>query len=356
MRSLTSLRLTELILHKVPAARRHDEKPPPVRLSNVLINLTDQQRLYFQERLRGALGKDAREVTETTERTYDVPTWLRARLRGEDTDLVALSQRLATKLREVQTGASNDGLLLVAACTWNDQDTVLLAKVELERGVRAEPEEHDGIVTFSVSLLDDLVFGETSRVFKVGLFSVEDMTEAGVLTGWAIDRQTGGPDLAGFFLHEYLGCDYAQRSDVLTKSYFEDAERWINSLPDDEKKARYEVALLSDLQSARTDVRPQAFAREHLDESDRAGFMASLSPQVNRRGFPKETRLVPLKRVRVSTAQGVTVLADPQLVGGDDDHVVQVEQARVTVRDAVVAVSGDGRQRRRRDAEDEPEG
>lgn len=96
MRSLASLRLTDLILHKVPAARRHDEEAPPVRLSNALIELTDPQRLYFQQRLRNALGRDAREVAEVTEVEYEVPSWTRAFLLGDDTDLVDLSQRLAT--------------------------------------------------------------------------------------------------------------------------------------------------------------------------------------------------------------------------------------------------------------------
>lgn len=357
MRSLTSLRLIDLILHKVPAARRHDEEPPPVRLSNVLIELTDPQRLYFQQRLRNALGKDAREVAETVEVEYDVPEWVRAFLRRDDTDLVALSRRLATKLREVQSGASNDGLLLVAACEWDNEHTILIAKVELERGIRAEPEESDGRITFTVSLLEDLVFGETSRVFKIGLFSSADIDDDGRLTGWAVDRQRAGPDLAGFFLHEYLGCDYAQRSDVITKTYFDDTQRWINTLTDDEKRARYEVALLSDLQSSRSEVKPQAFARDHFDEDDRADFAASLSPSINRRTFAKDTTLVPITRVKVTTARGVTVIAEPALVGDADDDVVQVEQSRVTIRDEVTDVSGHGRQRRQRppiDDLDEP--
>lgn len=224
-----------------------------------------------------------------------------------------------------------------------------MAKVELERGIRAEPEESNGIITFTVSLLDDLVFGETSRVFKIGLFSSADMGDDDRLNGWAVDRQRAGPDLAGFFLHEYLGCDYARRADVITKTYFDESERWINSLQDDEKRARYEVALLSDLQSGRGEVRPQVFARDHLDEEDRDAFAASLPADVRRGSFTKDTKLVPLKLVKVTTARGVKVLAEPEFVGTGDDDVVQVQQSRVTVRDEVTDVSGQGRLRRPRE-------
>lgn len=355
MRSLASLRLTELILHKVPAAGRHDENPPPVRLSNVLIELTDQQRLYFQDRLRKALGADAREVVESSEVEYEVPGWLRAFLVQRDTDLVAISQRLANKLRAVQSGASNDGLLLVAACEWGRQHAILLAKVELERGIRAEPEEKNGKVTFSLSLLNDLVFGETSRVFKIGLFSAEDLDEDERLSGFAVDRQQQGPDIAGFFLNEYLGCDYAQQADVITKSYFDTMQGWINSLPDDEKRARYEVALLSDLQSGRNDIRPSRFAREHLDEDDRDAFLAQLPAGTRRQGFAKDTALVPIKWMKVTTEKGVKILADAELVGSDPTAVVRVQAGVVTVTDRVADVSGQGRARRSRQVAEDGE-
>ena len=345
MRSLSSLRLTELVLHKVPAASVRDEVPPPVRLSNATIQMDEPQRLYFQQRLRADLAKDAREVVENTEHQQDVPTWVRAYLEEEDDDLVALSQRLAIKLREVQTGASSDGLVLVASAEWNGQRALMVAKVELVRGVRAEPEEHDGVVNFTVSLLDDLVFGETSRVFKVGVFSNEDLADDRLL-GWAIDRQKAGPELAGFFLHEYLGCEYAARPNVITKQYFEEAETWINNLDDDEKKAEYEVALLADMQSGRSEVKPRLFARDHIREEDRSDFLAALSPTLNRQGFAKDTSMVPIKRMKVATAKGVTVLSAPDLVGRTDDSVVQVEQARVTIRDEVIDVGGHGRERR----------
>ena len=60
-----------------------------------------------------------------------------------------------------------------------------------------------------MELIRDLVFGETSRIYKAGLFSVEDIqSNSNPLKGIAIDRQKGGPSVTQLFLYKYLGCEY----------------------------------------------------------------------------------------------------------------------------------------------------
>lgn len=342
MRDLGSLDIRRLILHEVPASSKF-QPGPPVSLSTTPVALTTDNRRYVRERLVKDLARDARQVIEDPNSDSPIPEAIRKFLGGSGTDeeFVAMSQDFATHLREVQSGISPTGMVLVADCELAGGSVLLLAKVELERGVQAKPTQGaDGSFTYDMTVLDDLVFGQTSRIYKVGLFGpLED--EGALLAGVAIDRQASGPDLAGFFLHAYLGCQYTQRPEVLTQSFMNDTQEWINStIADPEKKARYELALLSEMQSQASEISPRDFATRSIDSEDRDAFISSVVAAQAVPRFPKDVSLVKIRRVKIETASGVMILADADQV---QSALVSIGPEEIVVKETAKRVVGDGR-------------
>jgi hypothetical protein len=350
MRSLVQLRIDELILHEVPRARRGDDEADPIALSDASVDLTDEHRRYLQERFRADLGGNAREVIEDADAATPVPGDIKGLLHDPDVDLVSASQEMAKQLREVQTGISPSGLLMVARCSWGTAEAILVAKVELEQGVRAQQVTRDGNVTYDMELIRDLVFGETSRIYKAGLFSAEDIqSDSDPLRGIAIDRQKGGPSVTQFFLYEYLGCEYLADAAENTRRFYEAARTHINAaVSDAETKARYIVALAAEVGNNRVELDPRRFARENLDVDDRSGFLDALgragSPTVK---FQKDAEYVSTQIMRYETENHIVVVADREQV---DEGMVEVGDDDLTIHDRVSKVQTQGRRGPRPDS------
>ena len=253
--------------------------------------------------------------------------------------MVAVSKALVKCLQESQSPVSPGGIFVLADATQDGKSAVIIAKLEHQEGVRATPTTlNTGETTFGVQLLKDLLFTTNSRVYKVALFIGEEI-ENDLLHGVVVDRQMTGSSLAQFFLTTFLGCQLAERADLLTERFYNGTQSYINSVTDPEKKARYEVALLSEMQSQGDTLSVLDFASHHLEIEDRDNFAQSLQGSgVPSRTFAKDNNLVKTKilKVKLNTEAGVTVLAPPETL---DNGVVSVEggtnddSAIITVRD-----------------------
>jgi hypothetical protein len=252
---------------------------------------------------------------------------------------------MAICLRDAQSGANSGGLLLVAECKLGRSYAVLIAKIEQERGMRAEFVEVEGRRTFDMTYYKDLFFTNRSKVYKVGLFSAADLQDEQI-QGWAADRQMSGANIAAFFLHDYLGCQHLEEPAELTKRFYHVSQEWINTkVPEPHAKAQYSVALAAELQSQRPTISATKFARANLEPKHQDGFVK----YVAERGVPvgtidKSTALVAnhLDKFRVAFASGITLSAPLHTV---DSGIVQFEdlegsRGRVTIEDEVSEVKG----------------
>lgn len=122
-------------------------------------------------------------------------------------------------------------------------------------------------------------------------------------------------------------------------------EAFINGfISDPEQRARYNVALLAELNSAATTVSPRDFAEYHLDVQDRKKFLIFLEEQeAPARPFPKDTGLVhtKLRKLRFEFESGVAVLAPPECI----DETVKLKQVsngdtKLEIRDRLTKVQG----------------
>lgn len=338
------LTLDSVVLHEV--LRRGGADVQPV-LSDAPTPLTEADKAYIQLRVRKAIARAARPVVEE-QGASKLPDLVRDYFSQQDPDIVSISQEMAALLQATQHHVSPGGIFLFGRSHLDGKPALILAKLEHEQGVRAtQTRLGDGSNVFAVEFLRDLLFTSSSKVFKVAVFTLDGVGDESV-EGIVVDRQAAGSSVAVYFLSEFLGCRFAERSDVITQRFHDLAQAWINNFPESEKRGRYEVALLSELQSNRTMLSTDAFASQYLDLDDRDGFTRDIQGGgVPPREFAKNVALVAakIKRLRLETEAGVMVLAPPSTIS---DGLVAIEDndddtSTVTVRDRVTRLDGQGR-------------
>ena len=113
---------------------------------------------------------------------------------------------------------------------------------------------------------------EKTRVFKVGLF-VQSGTELLQIEGAVSDLQRGyrpTTEVADFFLKKFLGCELLEAPEITTKRLLQTTESFIREVVDDpQTKARYEIAILSELSSQSAEFHPRDCATQDFDTDHR---------------------------------------------------------------------------------------
>jgi hypothetical protein len=210
--------------------------------------------------------------------------------------------------------------------------------------MRVEPTTNSkGQRTYRAEHLRDLILGDGTRVFKVGIFL---KAADGGLDGHVVDDQQTFGGVADYFIH-FLGCQFRQQADVQTETFLNLAQKFFAQRTKDkpETNASYEIALLAELQSGADKIRPEKFAADHLDDDDQDLFLQRVRDAgLPTKSFRKDVTLVKsrIRRMRIQTERGADVFAPP---GMFDDGSVSVEKSDgqdsvITVRDTVTKMSG----------------
>jgi hypothetical protein len=188
---------------------------------------------------------------------------------------------------------------------------------------------------------------ERTRVFKVGLF-VPRGKLLETIEGLVSDKQRSyrpRTEVAEFFLTKFLGCILRDEPEVATKRFFQAAEDFINQKVDDPiQKARYQMALLAELQSERRAIRPRQFAEANFRVADRQSFIEFIGSQgVSTSQVEKNAALIQgqLQRMQIDFQSGLAVFGSPESF---DRHVkmktLDDGGMRVEIEDRVKAVRG----------------
>lgn len=292
--NLTTFRIDSLIVHDVPRHLAGDESEEIV-LSDASSSLDASLRNLFTERVTRSLSKNAFEVERDPAATSPVPDHVRllAAAQGKEREpkLVQTSQDMARHLFASQTGSNPAGLLVVALGRVDGKGAVSVMKLEREDAIRVSPTQRHGHTTFDVQYLRDLMLGKNTRVFKASLFKPVGKDD---LDGLVSDTQRNDPtaDVANFFLRRFLGCRLKVAPDVATRQFFTATQEFINTIPDPEKKARYEIALIAAMNTPGQTMTPGSLANQ-LDTEDRQPFRNVLAQQGAPTGrFDKDNRLI----------------------------------------------------------------
>ncbi len=326
--NVADLVLSRLIAHEVPQKESgaqpqlsDEDRAPDARIRN-----------FFRERLSGSLNESGIDVVFDPSGNPTVKTGVTT-LYATPSDLIAVSKGMAKHLFSVQNRQNTAGLLVVATGTIQNHAAVAILKLEHEEGIRVIEVSEKGVRTFNLEYLNSLVLTKRTKVFKVGLFVERKPAYARVS-----DEQFGRGahrGVAEFFLREFLGCKYATAPEVQTDEFLKSAQLFINEdITDPEKRARYEQALLAELNSKDDGIRPRQFANRHIDTAiERKQFI----DRVSTRGLP--TDLIPkslaligstIKRIQMTFENGTTISAHPELFG-EQIKVTKIDNGRTRV-------------------------
>jgi hypothetical protein len=251
---------------------------------------------------------------------------------------VQISQAFAKCLHDYQTGAMSAGLLTVMDCTVGGRPAVVILKLEREEGAQLEESQRDGKRTYEMSVLDNLVLTDGTRLFKSALFQSAG-TGAGDFDGVGCDdqRSFGSTDELAQFWLRFMGCRLKEEPRVATKKFFEVAVRYVNDAVGDpvEKNTIYEH-VVSELKSQKRSFSPRRFIEDYLPAEHQQPFTSFLTENhVALHQFILDTSEISrrLRRRSFHTARGITVTVPEEGSG-----IVQVEAERIVVNDAVTKV------------------
>jgi len=252
---------------------------------------------------------------------------------------VAMSQKLANYLFEQQHGGISSGLLCAIDVVASGLSGLVLMKLEREEGARLELTENvSGKKTFAMSVLDNLVLTEGTRLFKTAMF-LRAGNEDNDFRSTACDSQlhvTASDDIARFWLR-FLGCTFTVEPRVATQRFFDSSLRFINeAVTDPVHKNDIYDHLQSQLKAERKTFSPRAFIEEYVLEDYRQAFLEHLeSDRVPMASFTKDLSDIRgrLRHLAYITARGARVS-----VPAENAEIVNVTAEQIIVNDALLSV------------------
>lgn len=362
MADFATFKVQEIIMHGIPFGRR-DKGALDENFTGAPITMSNEERSYITLKLRGTLGDRGRPVIETASLMSTTPDLIRGFFNGVG-NFVSDSQELARLLHGAQKWMSSAGLVMVVLGKIDNEDCVVVAKMEHQEGMRVQPIIlTGGLKTYKAEHLRDLILAEGTKVFKAGIFAASGARTGALLSGLVADDQLGGQDVAGYFVH-YLGCDFVRRPDILTKTFFDETQRFIahETKSSPTQRADYEIALIVEMQSATSRISPSLFASKHLHRDHQEGFLLKMREiGLSNSGFPKDVTLIEssIKRMKVQTSRGATLFIPPAMHDDGSLRVVKArgenKSSRITLIDEITDIRGAGgpksreRKRKRKD-------
>ena len=301
------------IVHYVPTER--DETDPEPLLTDEAIELDKGLKGYFRDKIVDRLRTKGLEVVADPEQDQSVAEAVE-RIVRRPTELVEGSKSIALHLDAKQSAINSSGLLAVVNGRLATRPCVAIIKLERERGIRFAIETVQGRHVVDLELLRNLTLTDKTKVYKTALLMSPQAGKPTGVTGYVADDQRStaeGRQIATFFLSAFLGCKPKAPAAETTYDFVRAANESINEdVESPERKGRYQVALLSMMQSNVADIRPKAFATTYLDKHDRLAFLqrirdAGIDPDV---AFRKDTSRVKVSGFKMTFRSGMVLVGD----------------------------------------------
>lgn len=332
------------VIHRLPKRLSRPQASPEPELSDVESELGSDVALFLARRISDNLA-DAYVVDFDPLSKSPVPGLIDEFFRDPSV-LVRISREMAFNLHACQPPVSPAGLLMVAELSIDQRLALAILKVEEEDGLQiAKREELKDQRGYKMVLREDLFLTQKTRVYKVGKFELV----AGSLEGRVLDKQQGtGTLVAGFFLKKFLGCRFGTRADLTTQAFMDAAESFFNAkVADSSTRARYEIALLSEMQSHSPNIRVRQFAAAHLDLDDRAAFEHAIVDAGVPTNVPKDVSLITnrIEAIQWLFEDGISVVAPPASAQRVSAESLNDETARtrLTIEGRLRRTSGRGK-------------
>lgn len=335
---LATLHIHRLIFHDVPK-RVHGLETTPV-LSEIEATLDADRIAHLRRRLVRALGsKSAYDVQFRPETQSPVPALIRTYTKGKQNldDFVPLSQKFAQFLFEQQGGSTSSGVLSIMDTTVSSKRSLVVLKLEREEGAQLELSTKKGKQTFEMSVLDNLVLTEGTRLFKAALFVRTGPGDDDFSSG-ACDSQRpfGSTDELAQFWLRFLGCKLVEEPRVATKKFFEATLNYVNeAITDPVEKTKVYDHVMSEMSWKKT-LSPRTFIEEYVPKAHRESFENFLKERhVSLKQFQLDTSEIAsrIRRRSYHTAKGAEVR-----VPEDQAEIVSVKEESIVIADTLTRV------------------
>lgn len=334
---LAAIRIRRIIFHEVPRHLKGGSSQPTLAdeetpidagrssmLKSRLTQVFGSKAAYPVKFTPGTASPVPKEVDEFTEKSG-------AKL------FVEMSQRLAKYLFEQQTGPVSGGLLCVIEVVTGGLPGIALLKLEKEQGAELHWRTRDGKKSYEMSVLDNLVLTDGTRLFKSVLFLRESKSKFRIM---ACDPQKNGgtsTDVAQFWLR-FLGCQFVENPRVTTQKWFDATVRFINEKVEDAvaKNDIYE-SLFSEMRSNRNSFVPKQFVEDYIPKEYRKDYLQFAKDSgLGMSSFHKDLTDIAnrLRRRSFHTSKGVTVTAP-----ADREDLVEIEKSQIVVHDELTSIN-----------------
>ena len=216
--------------------------------------------------------------------------------------------------------------------------SLVLMKLERERGAQLDLTGEVGHRTFAMSVLNDLVLTDGTRLFKTAMFirtgkGDDDFRSA------ACDNQynvLSADDLAKFWMR-FLGCSFLVEPRVATQRFFDSALSFINTtVTDPVIKSDIYDHLQSQLKSSAKTFAPKTFIQDFVPEDFQVQFREHLEAEnVPLTAFKKDIAdIAPkLERRAYQTTKGGMISVPVEIA-----DIVEIRPNDILVKDTVAKV------------------
>lgn len=255
---------------------------------------------------------------------------------------VPMSQAIARHLWNLHTGGVSPGLLCILDVQVRQQhDGLVVMKLEREEGAQLQlSEDAKGLKTFSMSVLNNLVMTDGTRLFKTAMFvrtgDDDDAFEAVCCDDQS--RVTASGDMAKFWLR-FLGCTVMLDPKVATERFFEATVRFINDhVPDPVEKTTLYEHLHSQMKSGHKHFVPKTFIAEYVPTNLQKAFTEHLKHEnAPMTAFTKDLSDIDgrIRRHSFKTKRGAVLMVPSDSV----EELVDVEPERIVVNDQLASIN-----------------
>jgi 37-kD nucleoid-associated bacterial protein len=336
---LAATTIRHVIFHDVPE-KGHEGAPGP-QLSDIETRVDASQKNHLLTKLtRVITSTKAYPVRFLDETASPVPRQARLLTSGtfNRNRFITGSRELANYLFEQHTKATSPGLLCVIDAASGGNSAIVLMKLERERGAQLALSGREGEKTFSMSVLNDLVLTDGTRLFKSAMF-IRTGNNDNDFSCQACEGQYNvfsADDLAKFWMR-FLGCGFVVEPRIATQRFFESTLDFIsNVVTEPTVKASIYEHLQSQMKSNSRNFAPQSFIQDYVPEEYQEPYRDHLqASNVSLTQFRKDVADIEksLERKWFRTRRG-GVISVP--VDAEDMIVVRAED--ILVRDTVSKV------------------
>jgi 37-kD nucleoid-associated bacterial protein len=236
------------------------------------------------------------------------------------------------------TKATSPGLLCVVDAVSGNDPAIVVMKLERERGAQLELSGKEGEKTFSMSVLNDLVLTDGTRLFKSAMF-IRTGTGDDDFKSQACEGQYhvfSSDDLAKFWMR-FLGCGFVVEPRVATQRFFESTLNFISEVVTEPTvKASIYEHLQSQMKANARTFAPQTFIQDYVPQEYQEPYREHLNTdKIPLAQFRKDVADIEknLERKLYRTKKGGVIS-----VPTDVDDFIEVRAEDILVKDTVAKV------------------